>query len=141
MINSSGMNIAKAVSQVSRCLRRKVGAVVMRDGGIIAVGANGPGRGLKPCEKCPRESVPSGEKLNECFATHAEQRAIGAAAYAGLATVGAVMYVTHRPCSMCMKLIIAAGITEVYFYYWYPDGLTDKLVEASDIKLIQMEDE
>jgi deoxycytidylate deaminase len=40
-----------------------------------------------------------------------------------------------------MKLIIAAGITEVYFYYWYPDGLTDKLVEASDIKLIQMEDE
>jgi len=141
MVNNAYMNRAKIVAEQSHCLRRKVGAVIVRDGRAIALGVNGPGRGMEICTICSRDGVPSGEKLNECYATHAEQAAIASAAFAGRPTRGCTMFVTHRPCSSCMKLIIAAGIKEVYFYYWYPDPLTDILAGAAGVKLIQMGEE
>ncbi|MBO6167989.1 MAG: dCMP deaminase family protein [Kiritimatiellae bacterium] len=113
------MGIAEVVAKRSNCLRRHVGAVVMRDNHILSTGYNGTPRGVRNCFEggCPRcagESA-SGTHLDECLCTHAEQNAICQAALYGHALEGGTIYVTISPCLTCAKLIINAGIREVVY--------------------------
>jgi dCMP deaminase len=129
------MEITRLVSTRSTCLRRKVGAVIVRDRHILATGYNGAPRGLPHCAEtgCLREKykVPAGERHELCRGIHAEQNAIIQAATFGTQIRDAVLYSTHHPCSLCIKMIINAGIHRVVYTEGYPDELSKNLaVEA-----------
>lgn len=135
------MEIASLVSSRSTCLRRQVGAVLVRDKHIIATGYNGAPRGVSHCLDvgCLREKlgIPSGERHEMCRGTHAEQNAIIQAALHGVTTEGATLYCTHQPCILCAKMLINAGVQTVYFQGDYPDELALELMNEAGLKLIQ----
>lgn len=130
------MQMAVLTAQRSTCLRRNVGAVIVKDRHIIATGYNGAPRGIKHCAErggCLREKlgVPSGERHELCMALHAEQNAIIQVATLGQSIEGATIYVTHQPCIICAKMIINAGIKRIVVKEGYPDKLAvDILAEA-----------
>jgi len=120
------MSIAKVVSTRSTCLRRRVGAVLVRDRQIISTGYNGAPKGVPHCEEvgCLREelSVPSGERHEICRGSHAEINAIAQAAAVGSQTAGATLYCTHEPCAFCAKALINAGVVRIVYRKPYPDS-------------------
>ncbi len=133
------MEIARAVSGRATCLRRRVGAVVVRDKRILATGYNGAPSGLAHCVDvgCLREKrgVASGERHELCRGLHAEQNALLQAALYGISLSGASLYSTHRPCALCAKMIINAGIREVFFDAGYPDELAEELFREAGVRL------
>lgn len=133
------IGIARLVSKRSTCIRRKVGAVIVRDKRILATGYNGAPTGLSHCEKtgCLREKmqVPSGQRHELCRGLHAEQNAIIQAAYHGISIRGSTLFCTTLPCSICLKMLINSGIREIIYEEGYPDDLTRALLEESDIKI------
>ncbi len=139
------MSIAQMVSTRSTCLRRKVGAVLVKDKRIISTGYNGPPSGLKHPEEvgCLRErlGVPSGERHELCRGLHAEQNAIIQAALHGVSTKGSVLYCTHCPCSLCVKMLINAGIVKVIYREGYPDWLAKEIAKEAGLPLVQFENE
>ena len=134
------MAIAKLVSTRSTCLRRHVGAVLVKDKHIIATGYNGAPRGLKHASEvgCLREklNVPSGERHELCRGLHAEQNAIIQAAVYGVSTIDAVLYCTHCPCSLCTKMIINARIKKVIYEEGYPDWLAKELANEAKLPIV-----
>ncbi|MCD4732807.1 cytidine/deoxycytidylate deaminase family protein [bacterium] len=127
------LKIARLVATRATCLRRAVGAVLVRDRHLLATGYNGAPTGLKHCEElggCLREQlgIPSGTRHEICRGTHAEQNAIAQAARFGLSTDGATIYVTNHPCSICTKILINAGIQRIVYAEGYPDELAVKLL-------------
>ncbi len=130
------MEIARLVATRSTCLRRSVGAVLVRDRTILTTGYNGAPRGLKHCEElggCYREQlgVPSGERHEICRGTHAEQNAIAQAALVGVSTKESILYVTNHPCNICTKILINAGVKRIVYAEGYPDELARYLVEEA----------
>ncbi|HTL47352.1 MAG TPA: deaminase [Verrucomicrobiae bacterium] len=118
------MGIAKVVALRSNCIKRKVAAVIAKDKRIISTGYNGTPRGVKNCSEggCPRCNTigTSGQALEECYCSHAEENAIVQSAYHGVNIKGSVLYTTFSPCLMCTKMIINAGIHEVVYNVSYP---------------------
>jgi dCMP deaminase len=139
------ISIAYLVSTRSTCLRRKVGAVLVKDKRIIATGYNGAPSGLKHASEvgCLREElkIPSGERHELCRGLHAEQNAIIQAALHGVSTKGATLYCTHCPCSLCTKMLINAGIKEIIYVEGYPDWLAKRIAEEASLKVKQFEPE
>lgn len=140
------MGMAKLTAQRSTCLRRQVGAVIVKDRHIIATGYNGSPRGLAHCGQlggCLREQlkVPSGQRHELCRALHAEQNAIIQAATLGQSIEGASIYITHQPCSICSKMIINAGITRIVVDQGYPDELATDMLEEAGIKVVKLKSE
>ena len=136
------MNLAKEVSSWSTCVRkgRNVGSVIVRDKRIIATGYNGAPSGVTSCQEkgfCLRDKlgIESGTRHEICYATHAEQNALIQAAKLGISVDGATIYVTHRPCTICTKLIINAGIKRIVYGYNYPDDFSVELLNEADIEL------
>ncbi len=134
------MDIARVVASRSTCLRRSVGALIVKDRRILASGYNGAPAGLRHCLEigCLREQrgVPAGERHELCRGLHAEQNALIQAAVYGIAIQGAVYYVTHQPCVLCAKIMINAGIRKVVFHGDYPDPLALKLFEEAGVVLV-----
>lgn len=135
------MQIAEIVKTRSTCLRREVGALIVKDNRIITTGYNGPPSGIKHCEElggCYREklNIPSGQRHELCRALHAEQNAIIQAAKIGVSTEGAAMYVTLQPCVICAKMIINAGIKKLVFKGSYPDEISMSMLEEAGIELV-----
>lgn len=125
---------AQEMSNQSTCLRRYVGAVIVKDGAIIATGYNGAPEQVKPCKDtgCLRQklNIPSGEHHEICRGVHAEQRAINYAARYGISIDGATIYCNTKPCSMCAKSIVNSGIITVIYEHDYPDPLSDEFLSA-----------
>ena len=121
------MEITRLVATRSTCLRRQVGAVMVKDKRILATGYNGVPRGLPHCIDvgCLRDKlgVPSGERHELCRGLHAEQNAIIQAATSGTNIEGCVLYTTHSPCVLCVKMILNVSIRQVFYTDGYPDGL------------------
>jgi len=121
------MELAAVVSKRSTCLRRSVGAILVRDKLILATGYNGAPTGLRHCSEvgCLRDQqgVPSGERQEMCRALHAEQNVLVQAARHGISTNDATLYCTTEPCVLCAKMLINAGIRRVVFQESYPDAL------------------
>ena len=134
------MEITNLVSQRSTCSRRRVGAVLVKDKRILATGYNGAPSGLRHCIEvgCLREQncVPSGERHELCRGLHAEQNVIIQAARHGIPIQGATLYSTTRPCSICAKMVINAGIVAVYYQEGYADELSDQMLQEANIGLI-----
>jgi len=129
------MEITRLVAKRATCLRRQVGAVLVRDKRILATGYNGSPSGLAHCLEigCLREklNIPSGERHELCRGLHAEQNAIIQAAFHGIRIQGATLYCTNHPCVICTKMIINAGISEIIYESGYADELArDLLLEA-----------
>jgi len=134
------MRIAHMVAQRSTCLRRKVGAVLVKDNRIICQGYNGAPKGLPHCTDigcCLREElgVPSGQRHELCRGLHAEQNCIIQAAVFGVSTRGATLYTTTYPCAICAKIIINAEIHEVVYDADYEDELAKELFEQASVKV------
>lgn len=129
------MEMVEIVKKRSTCIRRNVGAIIVRDNQIIASGYNGAPRGVKHCTQvgCLRDelNIPSGERHELCRATHAEQNAIVQAALHGVSVQNATIYITDSPCILCSKMIINAGIKRIVYKGDYPDQMSlDMLKEA-----------
>jgi len=133
------MEIAELVSSRSTCIRRRVGAVLVKEKRILATGYNGAPSGITHCEKigCLREKmkIPSGERHELCRGLHAEQNAIIQAAFHGISIKGSVLYVTCRPCSVNAKMIINSGIKERIIKGGYPDRISRELRKEAGIKI------
>jgi len=135
--------IALVASTRSTCLRRRVGAVIVRDRYIVSTGYNGAPQGVEHCSEigCLREklAIPSGERHEMCRGSHAELNAIAQAAQIGVSTEGSIILCTHEPCSFCTKAILNAGIKEVVYLHPYPDKLAREMIAESVIKVRQLE--
>lgn len=134
------IQLAFVVAGRSTCLRRQVGAVIVKEKQILSTGYNGSPAGLVHCAEagCLRESlqVPSGERHELCRAVHAEQNALVQAAKHGVAICDADLYVTHQPCVLCTKLLINAGIRRVVYAQSYPDQLAESMAREAGLKFI-----
>lgn len=138
------MSIAVLTAERSTCLRRHVGAVIVKDKHIIATGYNGAPRGLAHCDEleggCLRErlGIPSGQRHELCRALHAEQNAIIQAATMGNSIEGGTIYITHQPCLICAKMIINAGIKRIVLQEGYPDKMSEDILAEAGLKIVML---
>jgi len=134
---------AIVASTRSTCLRRRVGAVIVRDRYIVSTGYNGAPQCTEHCCEigCIREklAIPSGERHEMCRGSHAELNAIAQAAKIGVSTDDATILCTHEPCSFCTKAILNAGIKEIVYFYPYPDKLAREMIAESKITVRQLD--
>lgn len=131
------IEITRLVAKRSTCLRRRVGAVVVKDKNILATGYNGAPSGVRHCldTGCLRDklNVPSGERHELCRGLHAEQNAIIQAAKHGTNIDGATLYCTTMPCIICSKMIINAGICRIIYEEGYSDELAAEMTRESGV--------
>jgi len=136
-------SITRMVATRSTCLRRHVGAILVKEKRILATGYNGAPAGLKHCIEvgCLREeaSIPSGTRHELCRALHAEQNAIVQAAYHGISIAGSTLYCTNKPCVICSKMLINAGIKRIFFDESYDDDLADAMLAEAEIEIMRFE--
>jgi len=131
------LRIAREVSTRSTCIRRAVGAVLVRDLRILTTGYNGPPAGLPHCIEigCLRDrlGVPPGERHELCRGLHAEQNALIQAAIHGISVKGATLYCTATPCSLCAKMLINAGVLRIVAAEEYPDDFARELLSQAKV--------
>ena len=131
------MTITKMVAKRSTCMRRYVGAILVKDKRILSTGYNGAPSGLKHCGEvgCLRKdnAIPSGERHELCRGLHAEQNAIIQAAYHGISIAGSTLYCTNKPCIICSKMIINAGIKKIVYEEGYNDELAGRMLAEAGI--------
>ena len=162
--------LCKVAAMKSHCLSRQIGAVLVKDKTVIALGYNGPPRGIPHCgvarrksdvtlfhrlngsiepifgndEMCPRQRLgfSSGDGLHLCPAAHAEDNCISNAARTGVAIMGATMYISCGvPCKNCLGKIINAGIAEIVCESMeIYDELSKWMLKESDLKIRTYED-
>lgn len=135
------MDIVELVSMRSTCLRRRVGAILVRDRRILATGYNGAPSGIMHCAErgCLRDqmNIPSGERHELCRGLHGEQNAVIQAALHGVGIKGATLYCSNHPCIICSKMIINAGIRAIVYRDGYRDELSRELLEEAGIEVTQ----
>ena len=120
------LDIAQTVQERSTCLRKRYGAIIVRNDEIVSTGYNGAPAGVSTCVErgeCLRKKlgIPSGTRHEMCYAVHAEQNAIIQAAKLGVNIDGSTLYCTHQPCILCAKMIVNAGIVRVVYHSGSPD--------------------
>ena len=144
------MQMARLVASWSSCFQscRTVGAVLVKDKRVMTTGYNGAPAGIRTCKErgeCLRRklNIPSGTRLEVCYAIHAEQNAVIQAAKLGVSIDGATCYCTHQPCSLCAKILVNAGIKRVVFEEGYPDAFSLEILHEAGVILeryVQLED-
>jgi dCMP deaminase len=148
------LNRAKVAAEMSTCLRRRIGAIIVKDGVELSSGYVGSPRGTEHCldtGKCLRKElgIPPGERYELCRSVHAEQNAIINAARIGVNIMGGEMYLhserikgqynakrgdtsrIYGPCIICTKMIINAGLTAVHMK---EEGAGVKTYTIEDLK-------
>ncbi|MEC9492251.1 MULTISPECIES: deoxycytidylate deaminase [Flexistipes] len=136
------LEITNVVKKRSTCLRRQVGALIVKNNHILATGYNGVPSKITHCSEtgCLREqlNVPSGERHELCRGLHAEQNAIIQAAHHGTSIKDSTLYTNTKPCSICTKMIVNAGIKRIVFEEYYKDKLADDILSETDIILFNV---
>ena len=110
--------VALLCSELSNCLDKQVGAVLVRDNMIIATGYNGTSKGVLNCGDggCLRcQDNKKNPSLDDCICIHAELNCINQCALNGICTKDSIMIVSLQPCNNCLKNLINAGVKEVYY--------------------------
>ena len=129
------MGMAHFAALRSNCVRRGVGAVIVRDKHVLATGYNGPPSGSVHCDvvSCIRVDmhVPSGERHELCRGLHAEQNAIIQAAVHGISIRDSIIYTTTHPCVVCAKMIMNSMIR--FTTYTINDVITDVIQCSSSV--------
>lgn len=135
--NEYFMKITQDVSERATCIKRQVGAIIVKDNRILSTGYNGAPKGFDHCSEktCIRKqmNLPSGQRHELCRGMHAEQNAITQAAVYGAQIDGATMYCNYQPCAICVKMIINAGIKKLVYSGGYPDELARQMLEESKL--------
>lgn len=138
------MTIAREVATRSTCLRRRVGAILVREKRILATGYNGAPRGLAHCAEygCLRETqgIPSGQRHEICRGLHAEQNALLQAATHGVPVEGAVLYCTTQPCVLCAKMLINVGVKDIFTAEGYPDPLAGEMLRDAGVRITRFDE-
>ena len=133
------MDMAYEQAEKSTCLRAKVGAVLVKDGLVVAQGYNNVTGGVKDCTDvgCIRDilNIPSGTRREICRAICAEQLAISEAARNGVEIDGSIAYITTYPCYICAKLLVSSGIKEIVYDKEYPDELAQQFFKEAGVKI------
>jgi len=133
------LQLANLVSKRTTCLRRGVGAVLVKNKKILATGYNGAPSGLKHCIEigCLRDklNIPSGQRHELCRGLHAEQNVLLQAALYGVSTSDSILYITNQPCIICAKMLINAGIKEIVISGDYPDKLAREFLKEAKVKI------
>ncbi len=136
------LQMAQLAASRSTCLRRHVGAILVKDRRVIATGYNGAPRGLKHCAEtgCLRQQlrIPSGQRYEMCRGIHAEQNAIINAAYYGASTEGSILYCTHQPCLICARMIINAGVRKVVHQRDFTDEQAVQFLREANVELVKI---
>jgi dCMP deaminase len=133
------MQIAQLVANRGTCTRAQVGAVIAREGRVLATGYNGPPSGFPHCtDPGGCTDADRASSLGCVSAVHAEANAIAYAARYGIATQGANLYCSHLPCRKCAELIINAGISTLFYAvdYRMKDGWL--LLQQAGIGMIKL---
>lgn len=135
------LNIARAVAERSTCVRRKVGAVVVRDKHILSTGYNGVPKGAPHRDEttCVRIGLKSGERADLVCCAHAEGNAIAQAAHHGVRVEGATLYCTTAPCAWCARTIINAGVVRVVYDEGYADENAAQVYRESSVVVDRVE--
>ena len=123
--------IVQVTSKRAACERLKVGCLLVKDNRIISQGYNGflPGAEHKSIVRNNHEQA----------IVHAEQNAIVDCAKRGVSCIGAVAFITHYPCLICTRLLLAAGISEIYYIHDYKnDELVDVLSKQKGVSIIKI---
>ncbi|MCK4571365.1 cytidine/deoxycytidylate deaminase family protein [candidate division WOR-3 bacterium] len=139
------MRITELVASRATCLRRKVGAVLVRNKRILTTGYNGPPSGITHCEQrggCIRDElkIPSGERMELSRAIHAEQNAIIQAAKVGISIEESTLYVTTHPCFTCSKMLINAGVKKIIYKEGYPDSFAMEILKEAGVLVVQFKE-
>lgn len=136
------MRLAHMVAERSTCLRRKVGAVAVKDKRMLATGYNGAPAGISHCLDigCLREKmgIPSGQRHELCRGLHAEQNVIIQAATHGVDISGSDIFCTTQPCLICTKMLINCKVKNIYFAEGYPDELSQEMIKEAGIHFEQL---
>lgn len=139
------IEMAYLVSARSTCLRRKVGAVVVRNNQVLSTGYNGAPKGVPHCSVtgCIREqlNVPSGERHELCRGVHAEQNAIIQAAVNGTSIQHGELYCTTQPCVICAKMIINSEIKRIFVAESYNDPMALEMLAQANVELVLVDRE
>ena len=141
------LSLAVEVGKWTSCIRdnRKVGAIIVKNGRIIATGYNGAPSNITNCIErgyCLRNSldINHGEQQQICYSVHAEQNAILQAAKFGISVDNSTLYCTHSPCSICAKMIINSGIKRIVYLNDYPDDFAKQLLSEANIILEKLDE-
>jgi dCMP deaminase len=127
------LKMAQSWSALSHCVRKKVGAIIVKDGMIISDGYNGTPAGFdNTCEN----------ELGEThwYVLHAEANAILKVAKSTQNCKGATLYLTLSPCKDCSKLILQSGIKRVVYQHGYKDDAGIAFLKSANIDIEQLED-
>jgi dCMP deaminase len=133
------MEMAEVAAKRSSCMRRTVGAVLVKGNHIVSTGYNGSVSGLRHCKEvgCLRDklNIPSGQRHEICRGAHAEENTVIQAALHGTSTEGATLYTTFSPCTHCAKIIANAKIKKVICGGKYPDDLGMEILKEAGVEV------
>ncbi len=137
------MQLAKEVAKQSRCGRRQIGCVIVKDDKVLVSASNGIVSGNSSCSDaggCIRKrlNIESGKEISLCYAPCAETRCICEAARDGISIKGATVYCTHKPCIICTRNLAAAEVDKVYYEHDYPDEHSDTVAKLSGLKVVKI---
>jgi len=139
------MKITQDVSLRATCVKRTVGAIIVKDNRILSTGYNGAPKGFDHCteQTCIRKqmNLPSGQRHELCRGLHAEQNAIIQAAWHGVKIAGGTMYCNYQPCVICAKMMINAGIIKLVYAGGYPDELAEQMLKQSKLVVVNYKGE
>ena len=143
MLNDQNfINIAKEISSASKCVSRRVGAVIVKDGRILSTGYNGTPAGfINCCDYWDNKHTSQHHQWSKTYEIHAEMNAIIWAAREGISIDGATIYVTLEPCSDCSKNIIASGIKRIVYdksYEYNNSKIITKYIEDNGVLIEQL---
>ena len=132
LLDERYLRMAIIWAENSYCVRRKVGALIVKDNMIISDGYNGTPSGFE--NVCEDE-----DGLTKPYVLHTEANAITKVARSNNSSEGATLYITDAPCIECAKLIIQAGIRRIVYTksYRLDDGL--KLLERAGIECVKLQ--
>lgn len=137
-MNKKFLKLAAEIALKSGCVRSKRGAVLVKNNKVLVKTYNIPFPENQFCQKrgCLRDKLGlgMGKELEKCRAVHAEAKAVSLAAKKGLATKGATAYVTCMPCMNCAKVMLVAGIKEIYFLDDHADKTSVVFLEKMGVK-------
>lgn len=126
------LRLAKSWGMLSYCTRKKVGAIIVKDGVIISDGFNGTPKGFDNyCEDTNGDT--------HWYVLHAEANAILKVAKSTNNCNGSTLYLTHSPCKECSKIVLQAGIIRVVYIEKYKDPAGLNFLESAGIEIVQIE--
>ena len=132
------MRLAELAASRSNCMKKGNGAIVAKGNRVVSTGYNGTPAGLPNCSEggCKRcnENVSQGIDLDKCMCLHAEESAVMEAGRKEC--IGATIYTTSFPCSLCAKMIIQGGIKRIVYCYDYNSTLSKEMFALTPIEIV-----